>query len=65
MLWKPGTQRVEGLSLAAVRQRAAQSARPGSNERLTYRAPAAGWYYVQVKIAERGAGSYRLAFTKR
>ena len=65
VLWKPGTQRVEGLSLAAVRQRAAQSARPGSNERLTYRAPAAGWYYVQVKIAERGAGSYRLAFTKR
>jgi subtilisin family serine protease len=65
LLWKPGTKRVEGLAPSVQRQRAARSARPGPRERLSYRAPAAGWYYVQVRISSRDAGAYRLAFTKR
>jgi subtilisin family serine protease len=65
VLWKPGTKRVEGLAPSALRQRAAQSSGPGPRERLAYRAPAAGWYYVQVRVSSRDAGPYTLAFTKR
>lgn len=64
ILWKPGTRQVEGLSLASLRLRAGQSARPGARERMRYRAPTPGWYYVQVKIATPGGGSYRLVFVK-
>jgi subtilisin family serine protease len=64
VLWKPGTRRVEVLSLSAQRQRAAQSVRPGANERLAYRARASGWHYVQVRLGTPGAGSYRLTFRK-
>ena len=63
VLWKPGTLRVEGLAID-LRRLAARSARRGSNERISYRAPAAGWYYVQVKITQPGAGAYRLALSK-
>jgi subtilisin family serine protease len=63
LLWRPGTLRVEGLALD-LRRRAAQSVRPGAKERITYRAPAGGWYYVQVKLTQPGAGTYRLAFAK-
>lgn len=65
VLWKPGTKHVEGLAPSLQRRRAARSARPGPRERLSYRAPVAGWYYVQVRISSRDAGAYRLAFTKR
>jgi subtilisin family serine protease len=65
VLWKPGTKHVEGLAPLLQRQRAARSARPGPQERLTYRAAAPGWYFVQVRISSRGAGAYRLTFTKR
>jgi subtilisin family serine protease len=65
VLWKPGTRRVEGLSLALLRQRAAQSVRPGARERLAYKAVAPGWYYIQVKLGTKDAGAYRLRFSKR
>ena len=65
VLWKPGTKRVEGLAPSVLRQRAAQSSRPGSRERLSYRASVPGWYYLQVRVSSRSAGAYRLAFTKR
>ena len=65
VLWRPGTRRVDGLSPLLLRQRAAQSVRPGPRERLSYRAGAPGWYYVQVRIGSPDAGPYRLAFTKR
>jgi subtilisin family serine protease len=65
VLWKPGTQRVEGLSLSLLRQRAAQSVRPGPRERVAYRAAAQGWYYIQVKLGTKDAGAYRLRFAKR
>ena len=48
-LWRPGTQRVEGLS-APASFRAAQSARKGAQERLSYTATANGRYFVEVKV---------------
>ncbi len=65
LLWRPGTQRVQGLSLALLRQRVALSAKPGTREQISYRAKTTGWYYVETKIVQAGAGSYRLRYTKR
>ncbi len=65
LLWKPGTQRVQGLSLALLRQRVALSAKPGTREQIVHRAKTAGWYYVEAKVVQPGAGSYRLRYTKR
>ena len=62
ILWQPGTRRVDDL--ASVSFVARQSARPGPQEHLSYRAPRAGTYYVQVKLGSRGAGRYRLAIVK-
>jgi hypothetical protein len=50
LLWKPGTDRVEGLSLALLRNRLAESAKPGPFERIGFLAKAAGWYDVEVKV---------------
>jgi subtilisin family serine protease len=65
VLWKPGTRRVEGLSIALLRQRAALSATRKAKERIVYRAKARGWYYVEAKLVQPGDGAYRLAFVKR
>jgi subtilisin family serine protease len=65
VLWKPGTKRVEGLSLALLRKRAAMSATRKAKERIRYRAKAAGWYYIEAKLVQPGDGAYRLAFVKR
>ncbi len=62
-LWKPGTASVDDLSRQDRRVRL--STRPGPNERLAYRATAAGWYFLQVKLGAQGGGSYRLSFEKR
>jgi subtilisin family serine protease len=62
ILWKPGTTHVDDL--ASVRRVARQSARPGPREYLSYRAPKAGIYYVQVKLGARGAGRYKLVIVK-
>ena len=64
VLWKPGTKRVQGLSLALLRQRAALSAKPGTREQISHRAKSAGWYYVEAKIVQPGAGAYRLRIAK-
>jgi hypothetical protein len=49
VLWKPGTDRVEGLRVPPG-NRAAQSATVGFQERLGYRTPAAGTYFLEVKL---------------
>ena len=64
LLWKPGTQRVQGLSLALLRQRVALSAKPGTREQIVHRAKTTGWYYIETKIVQPGAGSYRLRYSK-
>ena len=62
ILWSPGTRNVDSLgSLDLV---ARQSARSGPREYLSYRAPKAGTYYVQVKLGSRGAGKYTLVIVK-
>jgi stage II sporulation protein D len=64
ILWRPGTQHVEGLSTNVQRMRLTQSTREGANEALSYRAAAGGWYYVQVKMAAPGSGRYSLRLVK-
>jgi subtilisin family serine protease len=64
VLWKPGTERVEGRSAAQLAQRATASLRTGANQHLLYRARAGGWYYLEVKLATPGFGAYTLRFSK-
>ncbi len=63
LLWKPGTKSVEGLH-APQAYRAAQSSRVGLQERLAYRAPETGWYYLEAQIVTPGAVSYSLSLSK-
>jgi subtilisin family serine protease len=65
VLWKPGTQHVDDLRFQ--RLRAAESAKPGADEQLTYRATTTGWYFVEAKITTpyTGAFPYTLSFAKR
>ncbi|HET7856546.1 MAG TPA: S8 family serine peptidase [Gaiellaceae bacterium] len=61
-LWKPGTRRVTGFP---DQRRLAASATVGTQRRIRYRAPARGWYYLQVKITGPGAGRYTLRYFKQ
>ena len=63
-LWAPGTQKVEGLSLEVQSRRLTQSAHAGPNEHFLHRAPAGGWYYVEVKLTTDGSGPYTLHISK-
>ena len=62
LLWKPGTTSVNDLRKQNFR--VAQAIGPGSSHKLGYRAPAKGWYYVEVKIVTRGSGPYDLMLTR-
>ncbi len=62
ILWRPGTKHVDAVD--SVDRVARQSARPGAREYLSFRAPEAGMYYVQVKLGSRGAGRYKLVIVK-
>lgn len=62
-LWRPGTQKVD-VPATVRKLRAAQSAVPGAMERIGFRAPSAGWYYVEVKTDSPGFGPYRLTLAK-
>jgi subtilisin family serine protease len=62
LLWRPGTKRVGGLRGQELR--VAQSVRPGASHRLAYRAKRGGAYYVEVKLATRGSGSYTLTLRR-
>jgi subtilisin family serine protease len=62
LLWKPATKRVNDLRKQNLR--AAQSIGPGASHRLGYRSPKKGWYYVEVKVATRGAGPYQLTLNR-
>jgi subtilisin family serine protease len=62
MLWKPGVRRLG--SATNRRLLAARSAGPGAVESVSYRAPATGWYFVQVAMREEGAGGYSLRLAR-
>jgi hypothetical protein len=65
VLWKPGTQRVDLRSLAALKQRAALSSGGSETQSLSFRAAVTGWYYLEVKTPRAGFGEYTLRLTKR
>jgi subtilisin family serine protease len=62
ILWRPGTKHVDNLG--SVSRVARQSARPGGREFLSFRATRTGLHYVQVKLASRGEGRYKLVIIK-
>jgi hypothetical protein len=61
-LWLPRTRSVDGVS--SVRLRAKVSARAGPREYFSFRAPAAGAYFVQVRMSDAGVTPYRLRIVK-
>ena len=57
-LWKPETH---SLETAKDSQRAARSVHPpGMTEKIRYVADETGWYFIQVKLAKPGSGSYKI-----
>jgi subtilisin family serine protease len=60
-LWRPGTRRVETTSRTL---QVARSLTSGAVQRVAYTAKGRGWYYVEVKDASPGFGSYTLTLTK-
>ena len=64
VVWRPGTQHVEGISSELQAQRLAQSRRAGANQAVARRVGEGGWYYVQVKMTKPGAGAYTLRIEK-
>jgi hypothetical protein len=63
-LWRPGTERVEGLSPKLQSRRLTQSVHAGASEHFLHRASEDGWYYVEVKMRAPGSGEYRLHISK-
>jgi hypothetical protein len=61
-LWLPKTRSVDDVT--NLRFRAKVSARAGPREYLSFRAPAAGQYYVQVRMSGPGDTRYRLRIVK-
>jgi subtilisin family serine protease len=61
-LWLPATRAIE--SVTSVRFRAKISARAGAREYFSYRAPATGTYFVQVRMSSPGTTRYRLSIVK-
>jgi Subtilase family len=65
-LWRPGTQRVEGLDVDLT-TRLVQSTRAGVQERLAYTARVSGTYYLEAKLIAPARDSvvYRLSLVKK
>jgi subtilisin family serine protease len=61
-LWLPQTSSIENVADSRFRVRT--SARTGSRQYLSYRAPLTGTYYVQVRMSSPGITPYRLAIVK-
>ncbi len=64
ILWRPGTEHVEGLSAELQSRRVTESVRAGPNEAIAHVATESGWYYLQVKMARPGSGRYSLRLAK-
>jgi subtilisin family serine protease len=63
VLWRPNTKRIDDTT-RGIPLRAAQSARPGATQRVTFRSTSQGWYFVEVKVASPGFGPYTLTLDK-
>ena len=58
VLWTPETH---SLATAKDSQRAARSVHPaGMPEKIRYVVTESGWYFIQVKLAKPGSGSYKI-----
>jgi len=64
-LWRPGTRTVAGILPSLLKSRVAATKGSGATKRLSYRAPAGGWYYAEVKLGSAGFGPYTLTIAKR
>jgi subtilisin family serine protease len=64
VLWRPGTQQVEGLSPELQARRLTQSVHGGPNAHFLHQARQDGWYYVELKLPTPGSGQYRLHISK-
>jgi len=62
LLWKPGTKHVNDLHTQHLR--AAQAIGPGPTHGIGYKAPASGFYYVEVKLTAQGSGPYELTIAR-
>jgi hypothetical protein len=64
-LWAPGTRHVDGLSVDTS-ARLTLSRHLGAQERLSFRAPSSGIYYLEAKLVSktRDPLQYRLALTR-
>jgi len=62
-LWRPGTRKVD-VPATVRRLRAAQSASSGARQHLSFVAPVAGSYYVEVRADSPGSGAYTLKLAK-
>jgi hypothetical protein len=60
--WLPGASSVDRSS--SLRFRARISARAGPRQYLSFRAPAAGQHFVQVRMSSPGLTRYRLTIVK-
>ena len=63
-LWKPGLTSLAGATSDLRARRSIHA--PGVPEHVRYRATKAGWYYVQVKLAQDSSayqGAYRIKLT--
>ncbi len=65
VVWRPGTKHVTDVTVIAVRSGAVLAHKSGQRPKLSYRAPRAGWHYVEVKAPKRGGGAYSLSVAKR
>jgi subtilisin family serine protease len=61
-LWRHGATSIEDVR--SFRSRVRVSARRGGREYFSYRAPAGGDYFVQVRMSNPGGTRYRLAIVK-
>jgi subtilisin family serine protease len=61
-LWLPQTESIDDVR--SLRWRVRLSAKPLGREYLSYRARAAGTYFVQVRMSAPGTTAYRLAIVK-
>lgn len=62
VLWKPGTQRVDGPTALPAEQ-AATGGSAGDGRRLSYLVPASGTYYIEVRYAQHARGHINYALS--
>ena len=63
VVWRPGTRRLGDIRYPSSRW-VARTDLPGAHDRLRFRAPRPGRYFVQVKMTDPGQGIYTLQLVR-